>query len=85
MTVKRYKKLKQETLSELKEDIKSFEDDLDVSGLMMKFNKWVKLFNELELKYPNIIFYQKRLITNPDDKESNEKFNDLLISLNLKD
>ena len=84
LTVKRYKKLKQETLSELKEDIKSFEDDLEVSGLMIEFNNWVKLFNELELKYPNVIFYQKRLIANPEDKESNKKFNDLLIILNLK-
>jgi len=84
LTVKRYKKLKQETLSELKEDIKSFEEDLEVSGLMIEFNKWVKLFNELELKYPNVIFYQKRLIANPEDKESNKKLNDLLIYLNLK-
>jgi hypothetical protein len=84
LTVKRYKTLKQETLSELKEDIKSFEDDLEVSGLMIEFNNWVKLFNELELKYPNVIFYQKRLIANPEDKESNKKFNDLLIILNLK-
>ena len=85
LTVKRYKKLKQETFEfEVKDDIKSFEDDLEVSGLMIEFNKWVKLFNELELKYPNVIFYQKRLITNPKDIESNKKFNDLLIILNLK-
>ena len=84
LTVKRYKKLKQETFEEVIDDIKSFEDDLEVSGLMIEFNKWVKLFNELELKYPNVIFYQKRLITNPKDKESNKKFNDLLIILNLK-
>ncbi len=85
LTVKRYKKLKQETFEvKEKDDIKSFEDDLEVSGLMIEFNNWVKLFNVLELKYPNVIFYQKRLIANPEDKESNKKFNDLLIILNLK-
>jgi len=85
LTVKRYKKLKQETFEVTeKDDIKSFEDDLEVSGLMIEFNNWVKLFNVLELKYPNVIFYQKRLIANPEDKESNKKFNDLLIILNLK-
>jgi len=83
LSVKKYKKLKQEPF-EVKNDIKSFEDDLEVSGLMVEFNNWVKLFNELELKYPNVIYYQKRLISNPKDKNSSKNFNDLLISLNLK-
>jgi hypothetical protein len=31
-----------------------------------------------------VIFYQKRLINNPEDKESNSKLNDLLEELNLR-
>jgi hypothetical protein len=67
-----------------KEEIKSLEDDPEVYELLNKFNNWVKIYNKIELKYPNVIFYQKRLINNPDDKESNSKLNELRNELQLK-
>ncbi|GAH47126.1 unnamed protein product, partial [marine sediment metagenome] len=83
LSVKKYNKLKKEAFK-TEDEIKSFEDDIEVYELMKGFNNWTKLFDELELKYPNIIFYQKRLIKNPNDKVSKEKLENLLISLNLK-
>ncbi len=83
LTLKKYKKLKKETFK-ITDDIKSFEDDIEVNELMDGFNNWIKLFNELELKYPNIIFYQKRLIKNPKNDETRKNLDDLLINLNLK-
>jgi len=80
-SVKKYK-----TLSfspEKKENVKSFEDDPEVIDLMSGFNRWVKLFNALEVKYGNIIFYQKRLINDTDNVESRKKLDELLIQLNL--
>jgi len=80
-SVKKYKTL---SLSpEKKEDVKSFEDDPEVIDLISGFNKWVKLFNALEIKYGNIIFYQKRLINDKDNVESRKKLDELLIQLNL--
>ena len=79
VSTKKYKSLD----IEKKEDIKSFEEDIEVHELMKSFNNWVKLFNELEQKYPNIIFYQKRIITNPADKESKKNLDELLKNLNL--
>ena len=64
-------------------DIKFFEDDDEVKTLMQNFNSWVKLFNELELKHGNVIFYQKRLINNPNHEENREKLNKLLEQLKL--
>jgi hypothetical protein len=66
-----------------KEEIKIFEDDTQVKERLSEFNSWVKAFNELELKYGNIIFYQKRLITNPDNEENKQKFYELCKQLNL--
>ena len=66
-----------------KEEIMSFENDPEVFEQMANFKSWVKLFNNLEVKYLNVIFYQKRLITNPDDKESEKKLNILLRDLTL--
>jgi hypothetical protein len=79
VSTKKYKKIDLEK----QEDIKSFEEDIEVHELMKLFNNWVKIFNELEQKYPNIIFYQKRVITNPEDKESKKNLYDLLNNLNL--
>jgi hypothetical protein len=78
-TVRRFKSL---TL-EKKEDIKSFEKDPEVYDLLENFKTWIRLFNDIEIKYPNVIFYQKRLINNPDDKESRKNLDDLLTNLNL--
>jgi len=66
-----------------KKDIKSFEDDPEVYEHMKVFDTWVKLFNRIEVKYPNIIFYQKRLVNNPEDKESRDKLMDLSREMNL--
>jgi len=79
-SIKKYKTM---TLSMDNKDIKFFEDDDDVKLLMRDFNSWIKLFNELELKYGNIIFYQKRLILNPEHEENREKLNNLLEHLEL--
>jgi len=81
ITIKQYKKL---FSKEKKEEIKSLEEDPEVYELFNRFNEWVKLYNKLELKYPNVLFYQKRLIKNPDDMASMEKYNELLIELDLK-
>ena len=80
-SVKQYKNI---LSKEKKEEIKSLEEDPEIYELLNNFNTWVKRYNKIELKYPNIIFYQKRLINNPDDKESNSKFNELLDELDLK-
>jgi len=77
------KKYKTSLSKEKKEEIMSLEEDPEVNELLNDFNQWVKLFNKLELKYPNIIFYQKRLINNPNNKESKSKLNELLTELNL--
>ena len=80
VSVKQYKNIF--TVKE-KDEIMSFEDDPEVFELMNIFKSWVKLFNKLEVKYPNVLFYQKRLINNPDDKESEKKLNELLEELSL--
>ena len=77
------KKYKTSLSKEKKEEILSLEEDPEIQELLNNFNRWIKLFNKLELKYPNVIFYQKRLVNNLDDKESNSKLNELLIDLNL--
>jgi hypothetical protein len=80
-SVKKYKAL---SLSpENKEDVKSFEDDPEVIDSLSEFNRWVKLFNALEIKYGNIIFYQKRLINDTDNVENRKKLDELLIQLKL--
>ncbi|MFX0074955.1 MAG: hypothetical protein ACFE96_05900, partial [Candidatus Hermodarchaeota archaeon] len=80
-TIKKYKKMALST--DKKEDIKFFEEDPEVIDLTSNFNKWVKIFNELELRYGNIIFYQKRLINDKDNLENKMKLEDLLKKLNM--
>jgi len=80
-SVRRFKSL--EKSLEKKEDIKSFEKDPEVYDLLENFKRWVRLFNNIETKYQNVIFYQKRLINNPDDKESRKNLDDLIVNLNL--
>ena len=80
-TRKKYKSLSLST--EKKDDIKFFEEDPEVIDLISNFNRWVKLFNELELKYGNIIFYQKRLILTEENKEDRKKLETLLFKLHL--
>jgi len=81
ISVRQYKTI---LSKEKKEEIKSLEHDPEVHELLNKFNNWVKRYNKIELKYPNIIFYQKRLINNPEDWESNTKLKELLDELGLK-
>ncbi|MFX0138134.1 MAG: hypothetical protein ACFFDN_31110 [Candidatus Hodarchaeota archaeon] len=78
-SMKKYKMMISST--ERKEDIKLFEDDPEVQENLNQFTSWIKLFNDIELKYGNIIFYQKRLITNPDNKENKKKLESLLEQL----
>lgn len=80
-SIKKYKSLPK-NVKKAKE-IKSFEEDIDVYEHMKVFYDWIKLFNDLEIKYPNIIFYQKRLIKNPEDKKSKEKYHEILKDLKL--
>jgi len=80
-TRKKYKSLSIST--EKRDDIKFFEEDPEVIDLISNFNRWVKLFNELEIKYGNIIFYQKRLIIKEDNKEDRKKLEELLSKLHL--
>jgi len=80
ISVKQYKTI---LSKDKKEEIKSFEEDTEVHDLLNNFNNWVKRYNKIELKYPNVIFYQKRLINNPDDKDSSSKLNELLDELDL--
>lgn len=80
LSVKQYKNL---FSKEKKDEIKSLAEDPEVYELLDKFKTWVSIFNKLELKYPNVIFYQKRLITNPKDAESNKNLNQLLDELYL--
>ena len=77
------KKYKTSLSKKKKEEIMSLEEDPEVNNFLNNFNRWTKLFNKLELKYPNVIFYQKRLINNPKDKETKNKLNELLIELDL--
>ncbi|MFX0104320.1 MAG: hypothetical protein ACFE75_02375 [Candidatus Hodarchaeota archaeon] len=77
------KKYKTLFLKEKQDEIKSLKEDSEVYELLGTFNIWVKKFNKLELKYPNVIFYQKRLVNNPNDEESKIKLNNLLLELEL--
>ncbi|MFX0002520.1 MAG: hypothetical protein ACFE9C_07350 [Candidatus Hodarchaeota archaeon] len=81
ISIKQYKSL---LSKEKKEEIKSLEEDPEVNDLLDTFNNWVKRYNKVELKYPNVIFYQKRLINNQDDKASKTKLQALLEELDLK-
>ncbi len=82
-TLKRYKFMKSSPMKN--SEVKLFEEDVEVLELIEKFNKWVKLFNDLEIKYGNIIFYQKRVIQDPEDKNNLVKLDELLDELHLKD
>ncbi|MFX1337340.1 MAG: hypothetical protein ACFFDK_01880 [Promethearchaeota archaeon] len=76
---KRYQNLP----AEKKNDVKIFKEDPDVYELLDKFEQWVKVFNEIEQNYGKIIFLQKRLINNPEDKEAKNNLNELLVNLSL--
>ncbi|MHA1460910.1 MAG: hypothetical protein ACTSO8_05455, partial [Promethearchaeota archaeon] len=80
-TVKKYKSMSFST--EKKEELKVFEEDPEVIDLISSFSNWVKLFNELELKYGNVIFYKKRLLNDTENVENRKKLNDLLNRLKL--
>ncbi len=80
ISIKKYKNL---FSKEKKDEIISLEENPEVNELLNNFQRWVKLFNKLELKYPNVIFYQKRLIKNPDDVDSTNKLKELLDELFL--
>ncbi len=70
-------------LPDKRKDIKLFEEDPEVVDLLNGFKEWVRTFNNIELKYGNVIFYQKRLITNPNNAEDSKKLEILLAQLKL--
>ncbi|MFX1572066.1 MAG: hypothetical protein ACFFB0_04915 [Promethearchaeota archaeon] len=80
ISIKKYKNL---FSKEKKDEILSLEEDPEVNELLNTFEGWLKLFSKLELKYPNVIFYQKRLIQNPEDANSSNKLKELLDELCL--
>jgi hypothetical protein len=80
-SIRRYKEAN--SILESKDNIKFFEDDTSVKELMTQFNKWIKLFNNIELKYGNVIFYQKRVINDPSNQSNKERLNLLLAELNM--
>ncbi|MFX0041323.1 MAG: hypothetical protein ACFE8L_00285 [Candidatus Hodarchaeota archaeon] len=80
-SIKKYKSLPKDVKE--KQEIKAFEEDIEVYEHMKVFYGWIKLFNDLEIKYPNIIFYQKRFIKNSEDNESMKKYHELLVDLKL--
>jgi len=80
VSVKKYKEI---FSTQENKELKSFEEDPEVYEHLNNFESWVKLFNRLEVKYPNIIFYQKRLINNPDDNDSKNKLLELMSELYL--
>ena len=43
----------------------------------------VKIFNEIEQNYGKIIFLQKRLINNPEDEDTKNELDELILYLNL--
>lgn len=81
LTLKKYKTMK--TSLDGQRDVKLFEEDPEVIVLLDKFKEWIKIYNTIELKYGNVIFYQKRLSRNPENEEDIKRLNDLLIQLKL--
>ncbi|MFX0031047.1 MAG: hypothetical protein ACFE9P_00110 [Candidatus Hermodarchaeota archaeon] len=80
-TMKKYKNM---ILSpQRKEDVRLFEDDPEVQDYLNQFMSWIKRFNNIELRYGNVIFYQKRLIKDPNNSENKKILDDLLHQLNL--
>jgi hypothetical protein len=80
VSIKKYKNL---FSAEQKEEIKLFEEDPEVIDHLKNFQSWVKLFNNLEVKYPSVIFYHKRTANNPEDAESKNKLKGLFEELFL--
>jgi len=80
ISIKKYKEI---FSTQEKKELKLFEDDPEVYENLNNFESWVKLFNRLEVKYPNIIFYQKRLMNNPEDEDSKNKLMELVSELYL--
>ena len=80
VSIKKYKAM---SLANQKEEIKSFEEDPEVVDHLKNFKSWVKVFNNLEVKYPSVIFYHKRIANNPEDSDSGNKLKGLLEELFL--
>ena len=80
-SIRRYREAA--SVLESKDIVKYFENDPTVKELMTQFNSWIKLFTNIELKYGNVIFYQKRVITDPSTASNKERLNLLLAELNM--
>ncbi len=66
-----------------KKEINLFEEDIEVYENMNNFKEWTKLFNDIENKYGTLIFFQKKLLKDPDNKEIEQNLKDLLENLNI--
>ncbi len=80
-----YSKKEFELLSEEdRKEIKNFKEEQRIREAEDMFNAWVKLFKELELNYGKLIFYQKKILIKPDDKEIRKELTELYDLLDLK-
>ncbi|TFF98289.1 MAG: hypothetical protein EU547_01995 [Promethearchaeota archaeon] len=81
ISVSKFRKLLPEEREE--REIKGFAEDDEVKELMEGFEIWDKLFDNLEKKYLNVLFYQKQFIKNPSNQKYQKLLNNLKIELNL--
>lgn len=81
ISVRQYKKLTPEERED--REIKGFVIDEEVQELMEGFDIWDKLFDNLEKKYLNVLFYQKQYIKNPNSQKYQNLLNNLRVELNL--
>jgi len=81
ISISQYRKLTPEGRED--REIKGFSDDEEVQELMEGFDIWDKLFDNLEKKYLNVLFYQKQYIKNPENQKYQNLLNNLWVELNL--
>ncbi len=82
-----YKKkgLSKEKAKELAEkyNLPTFDQDPHVFKLHNQFREWTTLFNAIEFRYKSIIFHQKRLEREPENKASQVELKSLLEQLKM--
>jgi hypothetical protein len=81
ISVNQYRKLTPEEKE--RKELKGFADDEEVEELMEGFEIWDNLFDKLEKKYLQVLFYQKRINKNPENQKYLNMLKNLRIELNL--
>ena len=81
ISVNQYRKLTPEEKE--RKELKGFADDEEVEDLMEGFEIWDNLFDKLEKKYLQVLFYQKRINKNPENEKYLNMLKNLRIELNL--